>query len=105
MQTALVAVFNDAQMQPFLTTVDNGQDAGVNVNLTVTPGTADVYQVKKGGGGTTSTNAAVAAFFIKVRPNPGNKDVPIIQTCVPRTTPFNPGDLVTKKGVVKGFTH
>jgi hypothetical protein len=105
MQTALVGVMNDASMQPFLANVDAGNDAHVNVNLNATPGNADVYKANKVGGGATTTNGAVMAFFVKIRPNPGNKDVPIIQTCVPRTTPFNPGDLVTKKGVVKGFTH
>jgi hypothetical protein len=104
MQAALVGVFNNPSMQPFLATVDAGQDANVNVNLAASPGAADVYKANKGGGATTA-NGAVVAFFVKVRPNPGNKDVPLIQTCVPRTTPFNPGDLVTKKGVVKGFKH
>jgi hypothetical protein len=74
------------------------------VNLAASAGSADVFKANQGGGATT-TNGAVVAFFIKVRPNPGNKDIPIIQTCVPRTASFNPGDLVTKKGVVKGFTH
>jgi hypothetical protein len=105
MHTALVGVFNDAGMQPFLATVDAGADAHVNVNLNATPGNADVYNKDKKTGVVNSANGAVLAFFIKIRPNPSNKDVPIIQTCVPRTTAFNPGDLVTKKGVVKGFTH
>jgi hypothetical protein len=104
MQAALVGVFNNASMQPFLANVDAGQDAHVNVNLAASPGVADVYKANQAGGATTA-HGAVVAFFIKVRPNPGNKDIPLIQTCVPRTTSFNPGDLVTKKGVVKGFTH
>jgi hypothetical protein len=105
MQTELVAVFNDANMQQFLVNVDAGNDAGINVNLTASPGAADVYKANKGAPGATVTNAAVVAFFLKVRPNPSNKDVPIIQTCVPMTVPYTAGQLVTKKGVVKGFTH
>jgi hypothetical protein len=103
MQTELVGVFNDPNMQPFLANVDHGQDQGVNINLTNSPGNAEVFKQTKGG--VTQNNWAVVAFFVKIRPNPNNKDIPIIQTCVPRTTPYNPGDLVTKKGVVKGFTH
>lgn len=105
MHTELVAVFNDANMQQFLHQVDAGNDANINVNLTNTPGNADVYKANKGAPGATVTHGAVVAFFLKVRPNPGNKDVPIIQTCVPMTTPYTAGQLVTKKGVVKGFTH
>jgi hypothetical protein len=105
MQAALVDVFNDAQMQPFLTKVDNGDDAHINVNITgASPGVADVYKADNNGGA-THTQGAVVAFFIKVRPNPNNKDVPIIQTCVPMTTQFTAGQLVNKKGVVNGFAH
>lgn len=105
MQTELVAVFNDANMQQFLLRVDAGNDAHVNVNLTNAAGVADVYKANKGAPGATSTQGAVVAFFLKIRPNPGNKDVPIIQTCVPMTTPFTAGQLVNKKGVVNGFKH
>jgi hypothetical protein len=104
MQAALVGVFNNANMQGFLANVDAGQDANVNVNLAATPGVADVYKANKGGGATTA-NGAVVAFFVKIRPNPGNKDVPLIQTCVPKTTLFGPGQLVNKKGDVTGFKH
>src|SRR5215469_8795303 len=41
MQTELVAVFNDANMQQFLTNVDAGNEASINVNLTASPGAAD----------------------------------------------------------------
>jgi hypothetical protein len=102
MQNALVGVFNDAGMQPFLQQVDAGGDAHVNVNLTASPGAANIYKRNKAAVGATTTNAAVVAFFLKIRPNPGNRDVPIIQTCVPHAAPLQ---LVTKKGAVKGFKH
>ena len=105
MQTELVAIFNDPNMQPFLAQVDGGNDVVININLTNTPGVAKVHKANKGGVGATTTQGAVVAFFLKVRPNPGNRDVPIIQTCVPMTTPYTAGQLKTKKGVVKGFTH
>jgi hypothetical protein len=102
MHTALVGVFNDPNMQPFLQDVDAGNDAKVNVNLTAAAGTAAVYKLSKKTGTTSSSNGAVVAFFIKIRPNPGNQDVPIIQTCVPNTAPLQ---LSTKKGAVLGFKH
>jgi hypothetical protein len=102
MQNALVGVFNDGNMQPFLQQVDAGNDVHVNVNLGATPGSANVYKLVKNTGQVTTTNAAVVAFFLKIRPNPGNKDVPIIQTCVPHVQTLQ---LVTKKGKVLGFKH
>ena len=105
MQTSLVGIFNDLNMQPFLANVDAGNDSGVNVNLNASPGSADVYKLNKKTGVFATTNSAVVAFFIKIRHNPGNLDITIIQTVVPQTTPYTGGQLVNKKGVVNGFTY
>lgn len=101
MLTALVPVFNSAAIQPFLQQVDAGNDATVNVNLSASPGSVDVFKKShKTGAVSSSLNQAVVAFFLKIRPNPTNKDIPIIQTCVPHIAPLQ---LTTKKGATLGF--
>lgn len=100
MLPSLVNVMNSPGMQHFLGLLDAGNEsASANVNLTATPGNCTVYKT-----GHATTNQAVIAYFIKLRRNPGNSMIPIIQTCVPRTQAFTAGQLVNKKGVVTGCT-
>ncbi|TVQ88566.1 MAG: hypothetical protein EA400_08610 [Chromatiaceae bacterium] len=103
MATALVSAFNSAGMQPFLEQLDNGTDAvQVHVNFNATPGTCRVYSATN----TRQQNAnavpqAVIAFFLKLRRNPNNGQIPIIQTAVPHTTALQ---IKTKKGKLLGCT-
>jgi hypothetical protein len=100
MMTALVGVMNHAGMQPFLAQLDGGADSvNVNVNFTNSPGTCNVFKMTKAGA-TSNLNQAVWALVLKIRKNPGNANVPIIQTSIPHTA-FQ--TLATKKGAVLGF--
>jgi len=54
----------------------------------------------KAGTTTSNLNQTVWALVLKIRKNPGNANVPIIQTSIPYTANQT---LATKKGVALGF--
>jgi hypothetical protein len=102
MVNALVDAMNNAAMQPFLAQLDAGTDSvNVNVNYTNSPGTCNVFKKGGPGGVTQNLGQAVWALVLKIRRNPGNANVPIIQTSIPYTVTQ---PQVTKKGVTVGFT-
>jgi hypothetical protein len=99
MVNALVDAMNDASMQPFLAQLDAGTEAvNVNVNFTNSPGQCNVFKMVKGTV-TSNLNQAVWALVLKIRRNPANANVPIIQTSIPYTA----AQPVTKKGTAIGF--
>lgn len=101
MMNALVDAMNHAGMQPFLAQLDGGADSvNVNVNFTNSPGSCNVFKMTKAGTTTSDLNQAVWALVLKIRKNPGNANVPIIQTSIPYTAYQT---LATKKGVALGF--
>ncbi len=102
MVVALVTAFNDPAMQPFLAQLDNGQAAvNVNVNYNVSPGTCNIFAAGAGGAVNSTLNAAVLALVLKIRKNPNNATVPIIQTSIPYAVAQQ---VKTKKGAVVGIT-
>lgn len=103
MQNHLVTAFNHADMQQFLQALDNGADSvGVNVNYAGTAGNCRVMKVGQSRGqNATSAPQAVMALVLKLRRNPGNANIPIIQTAIPYT---QAQQVKTKKGKVLGFT-
>lgn len=101
MVTALVAAFNHPSMQPFLAQLDGGTDAvNVNVNYNASPGTCNVFTGPVNAPVST-LNQAVQALVLKIRRNPTNATIPIIQTSIPYTA-LQP--VQTKKKKVVGFT-
>ena len=101
MMNALVDAMNHAGMQPFLAQLDAGTESvNVNVNFTHSPGSCNVFKMTKAGTTTSDLNQAVWALVLKIRKNPGNANVPIIQTSIPYTAYQT---LATKKGVALGF--
>ncbi len=101
MVTALVAAFNHAAMQPFLARLDAGDPAvNVNVNYNASPGTCNVFAATGGGGVASTLNAAVLALVLKIRKNPSNATLPIIQTSIPYSAYQQEQ---TKKGKAVGF--
>jgi hypothetical protein len=102
MQTALMTAFNHNDMQQFLAALDGGADSvGVNVNYNATPGSCKVFSTANTRQqNVTAANQAVLALVLKLRRNPNNAQVPIIQTAIPYT---NHQQEKTKKGKVLGF--
>jgi len=101
MVTALVVAFNDPNMQPFLAQLDAGTEAvNVNVNYNVSPGTCNVFS-GPAAAPVSNLNQAVIALVLKIRRNPSNATIPIIQTSIPYAVPQ---PVKTKKGKVVGFT-
>ncbi len=101
MVNALVLAMNDASMQPFLAQLDAGTESvNVNVNFTNSPGQCNVFKLVKATGAVTSTlNQAVWALVLKIRKNPSNANIPIIQTAIPNTAAQ---PVANKKGPI-GF--
>jgi hypothetical protein len=101
MINALVPAFNSPAMTPFLAQLDgpNPQESvNVNVNFNATPGSCKVYSAKL----TFAQNAkaldqAVVSMSLKVRRNPGNASIPIIQTAIPMTAALA---VKNKKGAI-----
>jgi hypothetical protein len=74
---------------------------GVNVNFNATPGSCKVFSTANTRHqNVTAANQAVLALVLKLRRNPNNAQVPIIQTAIPYT---NHQQEKTKKGKVLGF--
>ena len=101
MINALVTAFNSAAMTPFLAQLDGAnpqESVNVNVNFAATPGSCKVYSAKN----TFAQNAkaapqAVLAMSLKIRRNPNNASIPIIQTAIPMTAAL---PVKNKKGAI-----
>ncbi|QDC09217.1 hypothetical protein FHY55_08180 [Oceanicola sp. D3] len=86
MATALMRAFNTAQMQPHLATLDGGSDMKVNVNFNLPIGNGLAHRTGHG-----TANVGVRSLFVYCKPNPGNADLPIFQTVVPKDQLAGPG--------------
>jgi hypothetical protein len=75
---ALSRAFNTVAMRPHLGTLDGGVDLKVHVNFAGVIGTGNFHET-----GQASRAATFNSLFVYLKPNPGNRDIPIFQTVVP----------------------
>lgn len=78
MANALLRALNHPDMQPHLGTLDGGTDVKVHVNFRNGIGSGYLHQA-----GQASRPGSFTSLFVYMKPNPGNRDIPIFQTVVP----------------------
>lgn len=75
---ALLRALKHGDMQPHLGTLDGGDDVKVHVNFRNGIGDGLIHEA-----GQPIRKGAFRSLFIYMKPNPGNRDLPIFQTVVP----------------------
>lgn len=78
---AVKTAFNHPLMQAHLKLLDSNYDMSVFVNYLTTIGRGMIH--KNNSGTIQTTHNDFDCLFIKCKPNPHNKDIPIFQTVVP----------------------